>query len=332
MAKRDAILTGIARATELHHALGIRDRLKDGSRPMDVFAAIKALEITVLFRPLEGLLGAYVPTPNSAGMLVTTQRDHHVQRFTAAHELGHHVLAHRTVSLDINIGYVGRGERTGHDQQELEADSFAAEFLLPKWLIVAHARRQGWGSAELRRPEVIYQLSLRLAASYSSTCWALASADILTQIEASKLAAQPPKRSKQQAMNDVVPTSWHPDVWLLSDRDKGAQLVGSPEDFLVLNLQEHLAGGYEWDIEPIPSTGLEVRRDHRIDADDDLIGGTVTRRVVVQGRAPTRTKLWLKERRPWEGGGDAINSMEFDLALLGKEPIGLLRAERLMAA
>jgi len=171
-----------------------------------------------------------------------------------------------------------------------------------------------------------------LAASYSSTCWALASADILTQAEASKLAAQPPKKSKQQAMTDVVPTSWHPDVWLLSDRDKGAQLVGSPGDFLVLNLQEHLAGGYEWDIEPIPSTGLEVRRDHRIDADDDLIGGTVTRRVVVQGSAPTRTKLWLNERRPWESGGDPINSMEFDLALLGKEPIGLLRAERLMAA
>jgi Zn-dependent peptidase ImmA (M78 family) len=332
MAKRDAILTGIARATELHHALGIRDRLKDGSRPMDVFSAIEALKITVLFRPLEGLLGAYVPTPNSAGMLVTTQRDHHVQRFTAAHELGHHVLKHRTVSLDINIGYVGRGEKTGHAHQELEADSFAAEFLLPKWLIVAHARRQGWGSAELKRPDVIYQLSLRLAASYSATCWALASANILTQAQAHTLAAQPPKMSKQQAMSDVVPASWHSDVWLLSDRDRGAQLVGSPEDFLVLNLQEHLAGGYEWDIEPVPSNGLDVRRDHRVDAGGDLIGGTVTRRVIVQGNAPTRTKLWLKERRPWEGGDSAINSMEFNLALLGKEPIGLLRAERLMAA
>ena len=69
MAKRDAILTGIARAAELQHELGIRELLKDGSRPMDVFAAIKALKVMVLFRPLDGLLGAYVPTPNSAGML-----------------------------------------------------------------------------------------------------------------------------------------------------------------------------------------------------------------------------------------------------------------------
>lgn len=332
MAKRDAILTGIARAAELHHKLGIRDRLMDGSRPMDVFAAIEALKIMVLFRPLDGLLGAYVPTPNAAGMLVTTLRGHHVQRFTAAHELGHHVLEHRTVSLDINVGYVGRGEKAGYDEQELEADSFAAEFLLPKWLIVAHARRQGWGAADLKRSDVIYQLSLRLAASYSATCWALASASFLSQAQARALAAHPPKESKKQVMSDVVPASWHPDVWLLSDRDKGAQLVGSPEDFLVLNLQEHLAGGYEWDIEPVPSGGLEVRKDNRVDSTDDAMGGTVTRRVVVQGSGPTRTKLRLEERRPWEGGDSAINSMEFNLALLGKEPVGLLRSERLMAA
>jgi Zn-dependent peptidase ImmA (M78 family) len=332
MAKRDAILTGIARAAELHHSLGVRDRLMDGSRPMDVFAAIEALKIMVLFRPLDGLLGAYVPTPNSAGMLVTTLRDHHVQRFTAAHELGHHVLEHRTVSLDINVGYVGRGEKKGYDEQELEADSFAAEFLLPKWLIAAHARRQGWGRPELRRPDVVYQLSLRLAASYSATCYALASASFITQTQARALAARPPKESKQQAMSDVTPASWYPDVWLLSDRDRGSQLLGSPDDFLVLNLQEHLAGGYEWDIEPVPSDGLEVRKDNRIDAEDESMGGTVTRRVVVQGSGPTRTKLRLEERRPWEGAGSAINSLEFNLALLGKEPVGLLRAERLMAA
>lgn len=332
MSKRDAILTGIARAADLHHELGVRTRLLDGGRPMDVFAAIESLKIMVLFRPLDGLLGAYVPTPNSAGMLVTTLRDHHVQRFTAAHELGHHVLKHRTVSLDINVGYVGRGEKSGYDEQELEADSFAAEFLLPKWLIAAHARRQGWGKSELRRPHIVYQLSLRLAASYSATCWALASADFITQSQARALAEHPPKESKQQVMADVVPASWRPDVWLLSDRDKGSQLLGSPEDFLVLNLQEHLAGGYEWDIEPIPSGGLEVRKDKRADADDESIGATVTRRVIVQGSGPARTKLKLEERRPWEGTSSAINSLEFNLALLGKEPVGLLRSERLMAA
>lgn len=333
MAKRDAILNGIARANELHHQLGIRERLKDGSRPMDVFAAIEALRVMVLFRPLDGLLGAYVPTPNSAGMLVTTQRDHHVQRFTAAHELGHHVLQHRTVSLDINVGYVARGEKTGFDEQELEADSFAAEFLLPKWLIVAHARRQGWGASQLKEPDNIYQLSLRLAVSYTAMCWGLASANILTQAQAKTLAARPPKMAKQQAMSGVAPQSWHPDVWLLSVRDKGAQLVGSPEDFLVLQLEEHLAGGYEWGIAADAAADLEVRKDDRDEPGDDSLGGTVSRRVIVQGgAAPKRTTLRLEERRPWERSDNALNSLEFNLALLGKEPVGMLRAERLMAA
>lgn len=332
MAKRDAILNGIARAAELHRQLGIREQLRDGSRPIDVFAAIEVLKIMVLFRPLDGLLGAYVPTPHSAGILVTTQRDHHVQRFTAAHELGHHVLKHRTTSVDFKVGYVARGEKAGYDEQELEADSFAAEFMLPKWLIVAHARRQGWGREDLRQPAVVYQLSLRLAASYAATCWALATANLLSSAEARALAEHPPKQAKQRAMTDLKPSSWHPDVWLLSDRDKGAQLVGGPNDFLVLNLEEHLAGGYEWEIEPEPTAALEVRNDQRADTADESMGDTVTRRVVVQGHTPVRTKLRLAERRPWEGGGDAINSLEFNLALLGKEPVGLLRAERLSDA
>jgi predicted secreted protein len=236
------------------------------------------------------------------------------------------------MSLDINVGYAARGEKTGYDEQELEADSFASEFLLPDWLIAAHARRQGWGRPELRQPEVVYQLSLRLATSYAATCWALKSAKFITRGQAEALIERAPKESKQRAMQDVTPSSWKSDVWLLSDRDRGAELLGSPEDFLVLNLQEHLAGGYEWDIEPSSGDGLEVKNDKRVDNSAEGIGGTVTRRVVVQGSAPTRTKLRLEERRPWEGAGTGINSLEFNLALLGKEPVGLLRAERLMAA
>lgn len=331
MARRDAILSGVSRAAELHDELKLRDRLRDGGRPMDVFAAIQAFNVVVLFRPLEGLLGAYVPTPNGAGMMVSTQRNHHVQRFTAAHELGHHVMEHHAPSLDLNIGYVARGERDGYDEQEIEADAFAAEFLLPSWLIAAHARRQRWTKGDLAKADVVYQLSLRLAASYSATCWALLGADFISRSQVETIVARPPKEAKQRAIQDVRPASWHPDVWLLTERDSGAQLLGSPEDFLVLNLNEHLAGGYEWALDDVPSSGFAFHKDHRVETSAD-IGGTVTRQVVVQGNGVARTKLKLEERRPWEGTGDALQSMEFDLALLGKEPVGQLRKERLMAA
>lgn len=330
--KRNALLTGIARAAELHAELGLRDRLKSGDRAVDVLGAIRAHQVTVLFRPLDGLLGAYVPTPRSAGILVTTLRDHHVQRFTAAHELGHHVLGHRVPSLDRAVGFVARGEREGYDAQEIEADAFAAEFLLPKWLIVAHARRRKWGKADLRRPDVVYQLSLRLGASYSATCWALATAELVTPEIARGLADRPPKEAKQRAIPGVKPSSWYADVWVLSEHDRGTQLLGNPEDFFVFDLREHAAGGYEWDVESMPEAGLLVRRDERVDDDTVAMGGTVQRHVIAQGNGFKVGRLALAERRPWEGRAEPLNTFEVDLALLGKEPVGLPRPERLLAA
>lgn len=330
--RRDALLNGVSRAAELHAQLGLREKLKGGDRPIDVFGAIRACQVTVLFRPLEGLLGAYVPTPRSSGMLITTLRDHHVQRFTAAHELGHHVFGHRVASLDKSVGFVARGEKNGYDVQEVEADAFAAEFLLPKWLIVAHARRHQWGKQDLKRADVVYQLSLRLGASFSATCWALASADLLTLTEAQLMARRPPKESKQRAIDGIKPPSWHPDVWVLSEHDRGVQVLGSPEDFLVFNLEEHVAGGYEWDVDVMPAAGLSIHRDERRETDPAALGATVRRHVVTQGQGLAVRRLQLEERRPWESRSAALNTFELDLALLGKEPVGLPRRERLLAA
>jgi hypothetical protein len=330
--KRDAILTGTAKAAELHAELGFRDKLRDGDRPVDVLGAIRAYDVTVLFRPLDGLLGAYVPTPRSAGLLVTTLRDHHVQRFTAAHEFGHYVLGHKAPSLDKQVGFVARGERDGYAPQEVEADAFAAEFLLPKWLVVAHARRRRWGTRDLQQPDVVYQLSLRLGVSYTATCWALAASSLVPLALARQLAETAPKASKQRAIAGVMPSSWYADVWVLSEHDRGAQLLGSPDDYFVFNLEEHVAGGYEWDMEAMPDAGLAVRRDERIDNAFDTMGGTVQRQIVAQGSGLKVGRLALAERRPWEGLIEPLNTFEVDLALLGKEPVGLPRPERLLAA
>jgi len=45
--------------------------------------------------------------------------------------------------------------------------------MLPDWLVVAHARRHKWSKRDLVIPDTVYQLSLRLGASYAATCWAL---------------------------------------------------------------------------------------------------------------------------------------------------------------
>lgn len=328
--RRNAILSGAIRATELHVELGLRDRLKSGDRPVDVLDVIRQLGLLLLFRPLTSLLGAYVPVAGTAGVLVTTRRDLHVQRFTAAHELGHHVLQHTTTSLDVDVGYVARGERTGYGYQELEADSFAAEFVLPKWLIVAHARRHKWGKSDLRNPDVVYQLSLRLAASYSATSWALLSNDLVDRPTLEALLTTQPKECKQRALPDLTPPSWRRDVWLLSERDRGAHVLGGPDDMMVLSLQEHVNGGYVWDIGPISSAGFQIEKDERRDAINNQIGGPVTRRVIMQGDAHGHIRL--EERRPWSANDISHTTFEIDVAMTGSAPEGLPRAKRAVSA
>jgi Zn-dependent peptidase ImmA (M78 family)/predicted secreted protein len=328
--QRDAILSGASRAAELHAELGLRKQLTAGDRPVDVMDVMRELGITLLFRPLNSLLGAYLPGANAPGVLITTQRDLHVQRFTAAHELGHHVLSHMAASLDTDVGYVGRGEPANYDNRELEADSFAAEFLLPKWLIVAHAKRHQWGRNDLKNPDTVYQLSLRLGASYSATCWALLSNMLVDRPTVNALVNTPPKACKQRALPDFEPESWRRDVWLLSERDRGVRVLGNPNDLLVLVLEEHVSSGYVWDVEPITKAGLQIEKDERQDLADGAIGGPVSRRVVAHGAAQGHIRL--EERRPWSKADDAHSTFEIDLAMVGNQPEGLPSWERLIAA
>ena len=78
--------------------------------------------------------------------MVTTKRPLPVQRFTAAHELGHAELGHEA-SLDDAGGAGAADFRLGHgsDPREDQANAFATELLTPQWLIVHHMKRQGGG-------------------------------------------------------------------------------------------------------------------------------------------------------------------------------------------
>ena len=120
---------------------------------MDIFRAIQMLDLPLLLRPLQGLLGAYLNEP-SPGILVTTQRPMSIQRFTAAHELGHFSLHHRP-SLDDEtiLRRMPMPEPPTGDFQEVEADAFAVMFMMPRWLIAWHAERQRWKTVGFPTPE-----------------------------------------------------------------------------------------------------------------------------------------------------------------------------------
>lgn len=322
--QREAILEGVSAAASLHERLSLRERLADGRAPVDVFEILNHLGVPTLCRPLDRLLGAFLPDP-LFGIVVTTRRDLHVQRYTAAHELGHYLLDH-SARLDDegSVGFLARGEMH-RDPREVAADSFASELLAPRWLVTATVDRQEWTASQLREPGIVYQLSLRLGISYVAACWCLASHQALERSEATELAKIPPKVSKQEALGGMELDNPWADVWTLTDRDAGLVLVGSPDDVVRIQLTEHGAAGSTWDVAPLVRSGLELLADEQTILDGDSIGGNGARSLKFRGEGAGRFRL--EERRQWDESSPVVASFEIEFSLSGKE-VGMPRSMR----
>lgn len=325
--RRRATLEGVHAARRLHAKLASRQAVEAGdASQVDVFGAAVELGAELLFRPLEGILGAYISQPVAPvpGIIISTQRSLKVQRFTAAHELGHLTMNH-SPSVDSEVG-LWRGE--SRDTQELAADAFASEFLLPKWLFIFHARRHGWKSADFHDPAIAYQLSLRLGASYDATCWGLQGHKILPSHVVRKLRSVKPKDIKLAILGAVaeLPSPWA-DVWVVGKSDDGLHCEGSPDDVVLFESREHVSSGYLWDEEAFERRSLEILSDWREGvAKADELGGEALRRIAAKAREPGDHDIELLERRPWSPS-DHIGRVSLKLRLHGKEQ-GLPRSVR----
>lgn len=282
---RDAILRGVGGASEAQDAFRLREKHGDGLSAINVFELIDDLQIPLHFLPLDGLLGTCIRVNSAAvGILVTTQRDLHMQRFTAAHEMGHFVLEHEADSLDREIRMPGHTD--GREPLEVEADAFAAEFLMPKWLVKATAERRGWWEEEaLKEPSIVYQLSLRLGVSFEATCWTLASHEYIERAAAAALVGngKQVKEAKRRALGGVALDDPWADVWQLSAADSGARIDAGPNDVFVIDLDERAAAGFRWDARDAVAIGFEVLRDDSAFG-SDVVGGSSRRHLVF--RAP----------------------------------------------
>lgn len=323
-----AVRAGAMAASRLHRDLGIREASDGAGGSIDVFSAIYRLDLPLMLRPLKGLMGAFLNDP-CPGILIGTGWRMNIQRFTAAHELGHCILKHKP-SLDDEDQILRRvplsvDARNGY--QETEADAFAVGFMLPKWLIVGHCARQGWRTVDLLRPDVVYQLSLRLGASYEATCRTLERYKLVDVDERDALLKVKPRPLKVDLLRDYRPADYKGDVWLLTARDEGARIDGSRDDLFVVRLEERSAGGYVWNFDQLEASGFALLRDVRESDDPEGVGGPVVRRVTAAPEDGPRGRLELRESRPWQADAP-IASLGLDFDLSGPEGLGLSRAER----
>lgn len=321
-----AVRAGTQAAARLHRRLDLRPAIEARGGNVDVFAAIHALGLPLLLRPLKGLLGAFLSQP-APGVLVTTQRPMAIQRFTAAHELGHATMQHGpSLDDDSILRRMPMAGAPSENFQEVEADAFAVGFMMPPWLIQRHAARQGWTVGDFHRPNRVYQLALRLGASYEATCWTLVRHRLITAPLARELQQTQPRELKVALLEDYQPQDYRGDVWLLTEHDAGTRIDGSRNDLFVLRLKENSGAGYLWDMDQLKASGFVIVRDGR-ETIDDGIGGPSIRRVMAAPEDGGRGSLLLDERRPWEPD-PPLSRLELDFDLTGPEQEGLSRAER----
>lgn len=214
-------------AAQAHGDLGV-----DPARfPIGVYNAIAAAGVTMMWRPLPGAFGFYLDEPGP-GILINNRLEPAVQRHTAAHELGHHLLGHgRRADVDLDLFDTAR---RNWPEPEKAAEAFAVWFLMPRRAVLAAMK--AFNLTRLRGPEEVYQLSLLLGTSYRSTARHLQNLRLCTPDQSRSWMAVPPGRLKQRLDPGTAPTSRAPDVWRVDRRLAGTMLSAAPGDRLVLDL------------------------------------------------------------------------------------------------
>lgn len=297
-------------AAKLHRQLRLKEIGLEVGR-LDVYNVIEQLQIPLIFKAMDGLLGAFLPNP-SPGVLITTSRSSAIQRFTAAHELGHAMLGHRPSLDDESIlRRLTRPQLQRGVRQEEEANFFATTFMLPSWLVSHHVSKQGWNREDLLNPFNLYQLSLRVGLSFSATCVGLRQRNLISTHDATELIQIAPKQLKQASLGRVQPPNFHRDVWHLTRADNNSNLESHIQDYFVVEVTENSGAGYRWDFVELERSGVTIVDDYRAALDNDAVGSPTVRRIILKWDEPQFLEVNLHHARPWENGKSALETIHF---------------------
>lgn len=104
--------------------------------PVDVNAIAATYNIEVRMQPLEDSVSGVLVIKERHAIIGVNENHHpHRQRFTIAHELGHFFLHPTTSKIFVDAAPIFFRDETsseGSQRQEIEANAFAAELLMPE--------------------------------------------------------------------------------------------------------------------------------------------------------------------------------------------------------
>jgi Zn-dependent peptidase ImmA (M78 family)/predicted secreted protein len=304
-----ARLTGIKAAQQEHRRLGtsMHDRVP-------VFEVIEDARIWLFFQPMQNLFGAYKRFGDAAGIILNAQHPLTLQRFTAAHEYGHHVLGHEASADDEERIY----RRGPQSTREVAAQAFAGEFLMPVQLVNYVLRIMGiTGRQPALSPRQVYQLALELGVSYGAAVTQLVGLQKLSVPAGRRMRSLSPLEIKTDLAGARPAHSWA-DVWLLDESQEGRQIVARLRDEVHVLLHETPSTGFVWDPVDLAPDVVELV-DDRFEAsegDPEHVGGGGTRHMWFRVVAPGTGRIRLERRRPWLPTAPNVGAFEASLHAL----------------
>ena len=288
-------------------------RLKlDLSQRVEIFDVIERSGVWLMFQPLDKLFGFYERLGETAGIVVHSGHPSTLQRFTGAHEYGHHVLGHEG-SLDHEHDIESAPDEL--PVQEAAAQAFAADFLMPLQLVNRTLRRRGLP----REPQSVsaeqaYELSLLFGTSYQATVSQLHALHKIDWRQAGELRKQKPIDIKTRIAGGRRPENARADVWRVGEEYDGEQIAVRIEDEIHVQLAENPTTGARW----LPRAGTTAMR--LIDSwpepgdGEQVYGRSRLRHLWFRADEPGNTALSLALARP-QNPRRAARTFELEVAI-----------------
>lgn len=218
----------------------------DYNRPIDIFGVVQELGIWLSSRPLgAGLFGFYLREGDAVGIVLNAGHPEYLQRYTCAHELGHHVLGHHS-HLDERADIVGDAPADRHDEHT--AQMFAGNFLMPIQAVNRVQRRLGI-PRDHATPAQVYALSRELDVSFSAAAWQLVNLGRLSTRRAAEMV-----RAGAAAAKRTMRPGPHPQddnragLVVIEETGRDLPVLVRPGDELRIRVPENASTGYLWEL------------------------------------------------------------------------------------
>lgn len=227
------------------------------NQPVDIFTVVKQHNIWLATQTLSGgLYGFYLREGDATGIVLNADHPETLQRYTCAHELGHHLLGH-TSHLDERDDI--HPPVIGDRMTELAAQAFAGAFLMPLQAVNRVLRRLGLAKDQRLDAADVYAVSRELDVSYSAAAWQLATLGKISNPTADRLVKAGAAAAKRTLRHGPPPQGDNrAALFILDAATDGVPVLCRAGDELRLQLPENASTGHVWQLNsptgPPPAT------------------------------------------------------------------------------